>query len=183
MKLDYSKGCVNFRDVGEYVNLIAQKEVLPEKRILRGGKLDYVNSLEEIGIPKTIINLQRGEEKVFPTTAKYHFPISNDYEKYNTKDKEVRKWLNQVIKVFENQQLDYPVFVHCTSDKNRTGVVIAALLWVLQVPESIIVKEYLLSDGEINKDWIVSSLDGIKNSRNYFDRIDLDLVRNNILLV
>lgn len=183
MKLDYSKGCINFRDVGEYVNLIAQKEVLPEKRILRGGKLDYVNSLEEIGSPKTIINLQRGEEKVFPTTAKYHFPISNDYEKYNTKDKEVRKWLNQVIKVFENQQLDYPVFVHCTSGKDRTGVVIAALLWVLQVAESIIVEEYLLSDGEINKDWIVSSLDGIKNSRNYFGRVDLDLVRNNILLV
>jgi len=183
MKLDYSKGCINFRDVGEYVNLIAQKEVLPEKRILRGGKLDYVNSLEEIGSPKTIINLQRGEEKVFPTTAKYHFPISNDYEKYNTKDKEVRKWLNQVIKVFENQQLDYPVFVHCASGKDRTGVVIAALLWVLQVPESIIVEEYLLSDGEINKDWIVSSLDGIKNSRNYFGRVDLDLVRNNILLV
>lgn len=183
MKLDYSKGCINFRDVGEYVNLIAQKEVLPEKRILRGGKLDYVNSLEEIGSPKTIINLQRGEEKVFPTTAKYHFPISNDYEKYNTKDKEVRKWLNQVIKVFENQQLDYPVFVHCTSGKDRTGVVIAALLWVLQVPESIIVEEYLLSDGEINKDWIVSSLEGIKNNGNYFGRVDLDLVRNNILLV
>ena len=85
--------------------------------------------------------------------------------------------------MFENQQLDYPVFVHCTSGKDRTGVVIAALLWVLQVAESIIVEEYLLSDGEINKDWIVSSLDGIKNSRNYFGRVDLDLVRNNILLV
>ena len=181
MGLDYSRGCVNFRDVGEYVNLIAQTEVLPEKRILRGGKLDDVPSLEAIGNPHTIINLRRGEDTVFPTIANYHFPISNDYEKYDTRDKEVRRWLNRVVQIFENPHLDYPVLIHCTSGKDRTGVVVAALLWMLAVPENIIVEEYLLSDGEINKDWIASSLEGMKSHTNYFYRVDSHIVRSHIL--
>ena len=32
MGLDYTSGCVNFRDVGEWVNLLASRPVLP-----RGG--------------------------------------------------------------------------------------------------------------------------------------------------
>ena len=35
MGLDYSKGCVNFRDVGEWVNCIGGSNLLPEQLLLR----------------------------------------------------------------------------------------------------------------------------------------------------
>lgn len=181
MGLDYAKGCVNFRDVGEFVNLIAARELMPEKKILRGGKLDFVSSLDEIGSPKTIINLRKGADVVFGELVHCHFPISNDYEKYNTIDKEVRRWLNKIIKVFENGDTPFPVIIHCTSGKDRTGVVVAALLWTLRIPEEIIIEEYLLSESEVRREWIEHSLDGIKNDNNYFDRVDLHSVRRNIL--
>jgi protein-tyrosine phosphatase len=38
MGLDYTGGCVNFRDVGELLNLLADRQVMPERRILRGGQ-------------------------------------------------------------------------------------------------------------------------------------------------
>lgn len=164
------------------MNLIAQQELLPENTILRGGKLDNLSSPEEIGNPQTIINLRRGAEKAFSGIVTYHFPISNAYEKYDTNNKEVRTWLNNIIKVFENEQVVYPVFIHCTSGKDRTGVVIAALLWTLQIPEHVIIEEYLLSEGEVRRDWIIQTLNGIKNHQNYFERRDVERIRHNILL-
>jgi protein-tyrosine phosphatase len=59
MVLDYSKGCVNFRDVGNSVNILAGDELLPESKIFRGGKLDFVSSAMELGNPRAIINLRR----------------------------------------------------------------------------------------------------------------------------
>ncbi len=123
------------------MNLIAQQELLPENTILRGGKLDNLSSPEEIGNPQTIIDFTDGEQKkAFSGIVTDHFPISNAYEKYDTNNKEVRTWLNNIIKVFENEQVVYPVFIHCTSGKDRTGVAIVALLWTLQIPEYLLLK-------------------------------------------
>lgn len=110
----------------------------------------------------------------------FHFPISNDYEKYETANRQVRQWLRNVISVFENSDLVYPILVHCTSGKDRTGVVIAALLKILQIPDAIIVEEYLLSDGEVKAEWILMSLQGINDPAKYFDRLDLNRIRANI---
>lgn len=40
MGLDYTEGCVNFRDFGGYVNLIAGQNLLPEGKLYRGGSID-----------------------------------------------------------------------------------------------------------------------------------------------
>ena len=149
MSLDYSQGCVNFRDVGEFVNLIASQTLLPPARLYRGGKLDFVSSAASIGSPQTIINLRKSVDAYSFDAQPLHFPISNDYEKYETVNREVRQWLQKVIRVFEDRDLAYPVLVHCTSGKDRTGVVIGALLKIVQIPDAIIVEEYLLSDGAV----------------------------------
>ncbi|HEX8834862.1 MAG TPA: tyrosine-protein phosphatase, partial [Abditibacteriaceae bacterium] len=59
------------------------------------------------------------------------------------------------------------------------GVVVAALLKILQVPDSIIVEEYLLSDGTVKAEWITTSLQGIGDPSKYFDRLDLNRIRAN----
>jgi protein-tyrosine phosphatase len=71
--------------------------------------------------------------------------------------------------------------IHCTSGKDRTGVVVAALLKILEVPDQIIVEEYLLSQGEVRAEWIQQALTGIGDPQVYFNRIDIEIVKRNIL--
>lgn len=180
-KLDYTAGCVNFRDVGEFVNLLADKKIIYENKIFRGGSIDFVNSLEEINLPKSIVNLRSGKDKNTFGVNHYHFPVSNDFDKYYTHHKDIRNWLNEVLNVFEDDSLEYPVLIHCFSGKDRTGVVIAALLMVLNIDLNIIIEEYLLSDGNVSRDMIKIAIDGMKNVETYFNRLNLQKIRNSLI--
>jgi len=169
--LDYTSGCVNFRDAGEFVNAIMGEQVMAEDKLLRGGKVEFVEDLSEIGFPSTIINLRRGDDiRQFPVKY-HHFPISNEYEIYNTSSMAVRLWLNDVIRVFTDGVIHYPVLVHCTSGKDRTGVVVASILKIIGIPHEAIIEEYLLSEGDdIGRDWIEQALAGIGDPGDYFSR-------------
>ena len=177
MAIDYSKGSVNLRDVSEFVNLIAGTSLLREGRLLRGGKLDFVKSKEDIGSPGTIINLRKSEDFKTFADRTFWFPISNDYEKYDTSNHEVKLWINRIVKIFEDPHLALPVLIHCNTGKDRTGVVVAALLKILEIPEEIIVEEYLLSEGDVREEYIRQALAGIGDPKKYFTRINLDKVK------
>jgi protein-tyrosine phosphatase len=97
------EGCANFRDIGAWINLIAGCDRLPEQRLYRGGKIEFVRSAAAIGHPGTIINLRKGPDRQTCGAEAYHFPISNDYETYHTYGREVHRWLNRVLQVFEAQ--------------------------------------------------------------------------------
>src|SRR5262245_8544338 len=180
MPLDTAQTCVNLRDIGEFINLIAGQPLLPEQRLYRGGKLDAIFSAAAIHSPATIINLRNSVDPDTFGAEVYHFPISNDYEKYETQLPEVRHWLTQVVQVFEHADLRYPVLIHCTAGRDRTGVVVAALLRILAIPDPLIVEEYLLSDGDVQEQRIGQALAGIGNVATYFKRVDLARVRSNI---
>lgn len=173
------KGCVNFRDVGKTLSLIAGRRVLPEGRLLRGGKIDEVTGAAEVCHPATIINLRTRPDPLTFGARVYHFPVSNDYVKYETENPEVRHWLNSVLSVFADTSLPYPVMVHCLSGKDRTGVLVAALLQVLGVPDDLIVKEYMFSEGEVKEDWIRRALAGVGDPLKYFGRVNIPAVRKN----
>lgn len=181
--LDYSKGCVNFRDVGEYVNLLAGTKLLPTSRLFRGGKLEFVEKIEDIGSPQTIINLRKGADLKCFDADYFQVAVSNAMEKYDTQNKDVRRWLNDVIKLLENKDLKYPILFHCTSGKDRTGIVVAGILLILQIPTKYIVEEYLLSDGGVNQKWILQAINGFSDPVKYFHKVDLGKVRKNILSI
>jgi protein-tyrosine phosphatase len=179
MGLDYTKGCVNFRDIGESVNLVADYEVLPLRRIFRGGKLDFVETAEEIQNPGTIINVRIAED---PENRRFgadywRLSASNDHEKYDTKDRVVRRWLNDVFGCLALHVKRLPVLIHCASGMDRTGVVIATLLTILEIERKIVIEEYLLSDGGVDRRNIEKALDGIGNIDAYFPRVDLARIR------
>jgi protein-tyrosine phosphatase len=180
MGLDYTDGCVNFRDVGGYINLINDKKILQEKRFLRGGSIDYVKMPSEIGHAKTIINLRNGADEAAFDAEYLHFPMSNKIEKYDTSQKEVNIWLNQIVKTFENPNVKFPVLIHCLSGKDRTGIVIAAILLIIGIKQEIIIEEYLLSEGEVKEQWIQLAMDGMQDVDAYFNRIDLQNVRKHL---
>ncbi len=180
MGLDYTDGCVNFRDVGGYINLILGEKKLHENQLLRGGSIDYVKTLDEIGQAKSIINMRNGADEAAFDAEYLHFPMSNKIEKYDTSQKEVKIWLNQIIKTFENPAIQFPILVHCLSGKDRTGIVIAAILLIIGIQKEIIIEEYLLSEGEVKVEWIQLAMDGMQDVDMYFNRINLQNVRKNL---
>jgi protein-tyrosine phosphatase len=172
--------CVNFRDVGEFVNLLAGERLMPERRLYRGGKIDFVQDPAHIGYPASIINLRQAIDPEFHNAALLYLPTPNNYRVYDTTDRDVRAWLNDVMMAFANPDLAYPVLIHCRSGKDRTGVAVAALLRILGVPDEIIVEEYLLSEGSVSEQRIQVALAGMKDLRGYFNMADVDIIARNL---
>ena len=180
MSLDYTSGCVNFRDVGEALELIAGAPIFPRRRLFRGGKIDFVRDLTAIQVPATILNLRCGIDPQHLPVTYAHFPASNDLEKYETSSRAVRRWLNDIVAYCGHPDTKFPVLIHCTSGKDRTGVVTAALLAISGIERSLIIEEYLLSDGEVRSEWIELALDGLTNVDQYFNRVDLQKFRSQL---
>jgi protein-tyrosine phosphatase len=172
--------CVNFRDIGVWVNLLAAQPLLPAGRLLRGGTLDRVGDAAAIGAPGTIINLRRRADRHAFGATLYHVPVATDTDVYATVQRDVRRWLNTVLQVFVADSVRYPVLIHCASGKDRTGVVTAAVLRILEIPEAVVVDEYLLSDGMVNAAWIRQALAGMGDPGRYFRRVELQRVRASI---
>ncbi|MDC3960688.1 tyrosine-protein phosphatase [Polyangium jinanense] len=170
---------MNFRDVGEWIALLGAENLLPARRLLRGGKLDAVREAAEIGHPGTIVNLRQGPDRHTFGAEYRHVSIPNSYEKYDTTDATVRRWLNAVAQAVCEAPA-FPVMLHCTSGKDRTGVAVALLLTALGAPRAIIVEEYLLSDGEVERAWIERALDGIGDVRRYLARVDVQRLRERL---
>ena len=127
MSLDYTSGSVNFRDAGEFLNLIAGQELMQKKRLFRGGKTDFCLTASDIETPGTIINLRQSQDSKDFGAMMIHCPVSNDIEKYSTTVPEVKIWLNSVFRNFENHELPMPLFIHCLSGKDRTEIVIGII--------------------------------------------------------
>jgi protein-tyrosine phosphatase len=131
--------------------------------------------------PGTLINLRKGadpESKRFDADYR-HFPISKDHEKYQTKTPEVRRWLQEIFQCLSAGVLRYPILFHCTSGKDRTGEAVAVLS--LGIERQFIIDEYLLSDGDVNCDWICMALDGAREPKTYFRQVNLNRLKRNIL--
>ncbi|MEZ4302121.1 MAG: tyrosine-protein phosphatase [Polyangiaceae bacterium] len=155
---------VNYRDVGEALGLWLEPSPVPEGRLLRGGKFDQLAGVEDLGNPRTILNLRRGPDPRHMAEVAYlHVAAANDQENYDTTHKGVRAWLGKVLEVLADPGTAWPVYLHCTSGRDRTGIVVAAALSLIEVPRSVIVEEFLLSDGA-EQACIERALDGLGTS-------------------
>lgn len=174
----------NFRDVGETLKTLdlTLKNQVPVGKIFRGGQIEFL-SHQSLGSPSTIINLRMlKDEELIPGVKYLHFPIANNVDVYNTRSKEVKNWLNDIIKSFERDQVTFPVYVHCFAGKDRTGVVIAALLFVLGIKTDIIVKEYLFTSDNVKELDIKNALKEIEKIGNgYFRGVNIDKIRSMFL--
>ncbi len=151
----------NYRDVGEALGLWLDPPPVPPGRLLRGGKFDQLAGAADLGHPRTILNLRRGPDpRHLPDVAHLHVPAANDLENYDTSQRSVRAWLGRVLGVLADPGTAWPVYVHCTSGRDRTGIVVAAALWLIDVPLSVVVEEFLLSDGA-ERSAIEGALDGL----------------------
>ena len=182
MGLDYSAGCVNFRDVGEWINVIAGQPLLQPGCLLRGGKLDHVTAAAAIGTPRTVLNLRRGADRpawLFGAHS-IHLPADDRVENYDTRHPRVRRWLNRVVQVVADPATELPLLIHCTSGKDRTGVAVAAILFAAGIDPALITEEYLLSDRDVQREWIGQALDGFAAVDDYFAGLDVIALRQRL---
>lgn len=169
----------NFRDVGDTLKKLSpDSSYLPSGRIFRGGQIDFLPHAA-LGKPTTIINLRMPKDDATLPHVKYlHFPIANSVEKYDTRDPDVRDWLKSIVKAVEDDNITFPVMIHCFSGKDRTGVVVAALLHILGVPVPLIVKEFLATPEGVKEADIQTTLAELeKKGAAYYRGIKLDKVR------
>jgi protein-tyrosine phosphatase len=173
-----SNACIrNFRDVGESVNVLAGLPLLSEGRLLRGGAIPGLDSLEAIGSPQSILNLQATADPGWESVVMIHCPApSQGVDVYDARSRAVRAWLRGIVRRFATD-LCCPVYVHCFSGADRTGVVVASVLRILDIADETIAAEYCLSDGVPSGDPIRAFLSGVGDARQYFRGIDLECVR------
>ena len=169
--------CENFRDVGMSLELVTGTSIFPTGRLLRGGRIDDITDLTEIGGAATIINLRHHPDAETLGSVHLQFPAPNNQENYETAAGVTAKWLVEVMQTFADTSTELPVLVHCRSGKDRTGIVVAAVLAICGIDRRAIIDEYLLSDGEVRIEWIEAALDGFADLEHYFRRVDLEAVR------
>ncbi len=160
-----TSGPPNYRDVGEAISLWVEPSPILPGKLYRGGKFDTLTTAAELGNPRTILNLRQGPDpKHLQGVAYVHAPAANDVENYDTTLREVRGWLTKAVGVLSHPNTAWPVYVHCTSGRDRTGLVVATALTLVGIPRDVIVEEFLLSEGA-ERSLIQGALDGLPASQ------------------
>lgn len=170
---------VNFRDVGQSLQAIDPQCTFPTHILYRGGRplpLIPDNQTAQLNNMAHIITLRPQKIKHIHHIPISHVPIKDTPNIYDTTQRSVRKWLNAVIKALYLNPV--PVYIHCTSGKDRTGVAIAAILLACDIPPDLIIKEYLLSQGQVDPRQIAMAIDGFANIHTYLNRLPSPLKHN-----
>lgn len=179
LDLDYEKrhykfeGCFNFRDIGGYVGM--DGKTVAWGQYLRSGRQDRMTKTDlsrvaKLGI-KTQLDLRREEE----VSSQGRGPLSSlgtDYIFNSVLTDLTLSGLNRETgitgmrylgylqydlapwtRLFEllSDPSNYPVLVHCTAGKDRTGVTTALLLSVLGTERSIIEADFLMTNREVER--------------------------------
>jgi len=173
-------GIQNFRDLGGYPSYSTKKNVrwgmLYRSAEIDSLEDSSIGELKNLGI-KTIIDLRSLGEVDRQTNLQrdfdvVHIPVSIDGVESLLKEVHEQKIKSDTIyRVMEqmNRELtskfdkeyrqvfdilldkgNYPVVIHCSSGKGRTGVVSALILAVLGVDEETIMEDYCLSNDYFN---------------------------------
>lgn len=157
----------NFRDVGVSVNQLAGAQLFPEKVFYRGGRINSVMTHKELLNIPTILNLRAGKDEKKFNCVYLHVPAEDKLENYETSQRKIRKWVNNVLHEVAKENISFPVFIHCTSGKDRTGVITAAILKLFEIPDQMIIKEFMLSDGVESAKSIKIALEGFGDINQY----------------
>ena len=170
----------NFRDVGESLFELSEKTIFPKGALYRGGRLNSVFDHSEILNIPTVLNLRTGKDDKLFDCNYLHIPAEDKIENYDTAHGKTRRWVNKVISTMCEEGVALPIYIHCTSGKDRTGVITAAILKAFQVPDDLIVKEYLLSDGVEGARPIKQALEGFGDINQYLKGDSVEALINRL---
>ena len=171
----------NFQDVGQTINILADKKLIREGVLYRGGKIDDIPSLAEIGSPKIIVNLRKGSDPNFSDAVGVYSPAPDSVEVYDTSQGRNKKWISETLAMIFEEKEHLPCFIHCAAGKDRTGVIVASVLSILEVHTSLIREEYLLSSGLLQPTLFQKAIEDLSDMRIY-KKLNLTDIRSKLLL-
>jgi len=156
----------NLRDVGETINILHGEEIMKEGVFFRGGTVNELFDKTELPLVKCILNLRNGEDRNFDKIEQLHIPRTYTNEVYETRNGNVRNWLNEAISSLGGQDR-FPLLVHCTGGKDRTGVFVAMVLTAIGISAPHIEQDYLLSEKDVDIQLIKIAIEGFGNINEY----------------
>jgi protein-tyrosine phosphatase len=161
----------NFRDVGESINAHAAQRLLREATIFRGGEFSQPDFLEGCGV-RTIVSLRSTPDPIVPGVSTLNVAPKEKMNNYLFASSIFKDWLSDFF--HQMTLIEYPVYIHCTAGKDRTGVAIALLLKLLNLANGHIMNDYRKSAGTIYIDSMQAVLDGYTfSSRDQNARVEL----------
>ena len=169
----------NFRDVGETINILADKKVIRERVLYRGGKIDDIPTLDQIASPKLILNLRKGRDPDFIDAKGVYSPAPDSVEVYDLSQGRNKKWVGDTLAMIFNAEEPFPCYIHCAAGKDRTGVIVASILSILGVNPSLILEEYLLSSGLLQPELIQQTIEDLSDMRIY-KKLDVEDIRSQL---
>ncbi|MGK7953396.1 MAG: tyrosine-protein phosphatase [Xenococcaceae cyanobacterium] len=159
-------GCFNLRELGGYVT--TEGKSISWRTVLRGDSLHKLASesqqaIMEYGV-KTILDLRTPSEvnkELYPLSKSpeinyVNIPLleAKNFPQLRAKKtllehncfmlEERSPQIKQILKAIANNQA--AVVIHCAGGKERTGIIIALLLAIANVPEVTIAEDYALSE-------------------------------------
>ena len=156
----------NLRDVGETINIIYGDEIMTENVLFRGGTVNELFDENELPAVRSILNLRSGPDKEFDGFNQFHIPAVDSVENYLTQNGQVRNWANRALSSLSGENT-FPLLVHCTAGKDRTGVIIALILLAIGVDKEHVIEEYMQTNGVKTSNNIVQAIDGIGQPSSY----------------
>ena len=135
----------NFRDVGRTINEILGYTLLKPSVLYRSGALTDLSNGDHLPPINSIINLRREEDPEFNKIKRLQIAPSATMNNYDITSDVFQEWIQRLYHTLA--ACTWPILIHCTAGKDRTGVAIALLLKNLELPDEIIVLEYMVSEG------------------------------------
>lgn len=157
---------LNLRDVGSTINLITGQTLLKEQQLYRSGTINEVLSDSELPPVQCILNVRVGADRIFAGKKQLHIPAVDQVENYYTDNGLVRRWANRALDTLAYPQ-HWPLLVHCTLGRDRTGVLVALILLALDIEPEVIIEEYALSESVHTTQHIEMALKGIGKIEDY----------------
>jgi len=139
------QGIRNFRDVGRGINEILGFDLLKPCVLYRSGALNDVSHEDTLPKIKSIVNLRREKDPEFKNISPLQVAPLDTMNNYIIVSEVYQEWIQRLFSTLTDGEI-WPLLMHCTAGKDRTGVGIALLLKNLDVPDNAIVEEYMRGD-------------------------------------
>lgn len=136
----------NFRDVGESINAAAGCCLIVPGRLFRSGEFENTEFISSYRI-QTVVSLRRRPDPVLSGVCMLNVAPEQTMNNYSYEEPVFRRWLSSLAMTLS--EVEYPVLLHCSAGKDRTGVAVALLLKSLGITNEHILGDYMKSDGEL----------------------------------